>query len=205
MKQKTKLKKIITAVAYTLVAILTVCVAIILFLNLSGKTVFLFGRSAMWVKTDSMDPVIPEKTYILVREATAADVQVGDVIVFKSDDPALNGALNTHRVREILNDGAEYVTKGDNNLAIDKQTAKAGNIVGIYERNLPVMSFFGRFLSTTGGITVIALLIFLMILITFLPDVLAASRAKSKKNQIDAIIQDEIDKLKAKDETKHDP
>ena len=204
MSEKKTLKKIGSAVAYVVVGILIIAVAAILFLNLSGKTVFIFGRAAMWVKTESMEPVIPEKSYILVHEATAQDVKVGDVIVFKSDDPALNGALNTHRVIAIENGGAEFVTQGDNNLARDKQTAKAGNIVGIYERNLPVMSFFGRFLSTTFGITVIVLLIFVMILVTFLPDILAAVRARSKKAQIDAIIQDEIDKLKAKDETQSD-
>ena len=204
MTKTGKLKKLGSAAAYVVVALLIVAVAVILFLNLSGRTVFIFGRSAMWVKTESMEPVIPEKSYILVREATGADVKVGDVIVFKSDDPALQGALNTHRVIAVENGGAEFVTQGDNNLARDKQTAKAGNVVGIYERNLPVMSFLGRFLSTPFGITVIVLLIFVMVVLTFLPDVLAAVRARSKKAQIDAIIQDEIDKLKSKDDTKSD-
>ena len=94
MTAKSKLKMIFTAAVYVLVAILTIFVAVVLFLNLSGKTVFIFGRSAMWVKTQSMEPTIPEKSYILVREATAEDVEEGDVIVFKSDDPELRGAMN---------------------------------------------------------------------------------------------------------------
>ena len=197
MTAKSKLKMIFTAAVYVLVAILTIFVAVVLFLNLSGKTVFIFGRSAMWVKTQSMEPTIPEKSYILVREATAEDVEEGDVIVFKSDDPELRGAMNTHRVVEVIGDHAEFVTKGDNNPGRDKQTARAKNIVGIYERNLPVMSFFGRFLSTSGGITVIVVIILGMVVATFLPDVLGAMRERSKKAQIDAIIKDEIDKLKS--------
>lgn len=198
--KKTAAKKILSVAAYAVVGLLMLCIAFVLFSNLSGNILFIGGKSAMWVKTESMEPVIPQKSYILVQKATAADVKEGDVIIFRSDDPSLKNALNTHRVVEIVDGGREFVTKGDNNIAADSYTAKADKIVGIYRKRLPVLSFLGRFLSTAGGITVMAILMLAIILISFLPDITEGMRKKEevkKQAEIDRLVQAEIEKLKA--------
>lgn len=197
MKINPKLKKVLTYASYIFVAILIVLVSTVLFFNLSGKTFFVFGRAVMWVKTDSMEPAIPARSYITVKQATGEDVKVGDVIIFHSSDPTLQGQLNTHRVVEIKSGGAEFVTKGDNNPGVDKDTAKARNVIGIYSSNLPVLSVFGRFLSTPIGITVMFLLILAITLAIFLPDILAYQKKKTKQQRIESLIKEEIENLKA--------
>ncbi|MBO7519208.1 MAG: signal peptidase I [Clostridia bacterium] len=197
MKINPKLKKVFTFAAYVFTAIFILLVAIVLYFNLTGKTFFVFDRAVMWVKTGSMEPEIPAKSYIIVKKATGDDVKLGDVIVFHSSDPVLRGELNTHRVVEIKNGGAEFVTKGDNNPLIDEQTARAEDVIGIYSRHLPFLSVIGRFLSTSTGITVMALLIFAIIIAVFLPDVLAFLRNKAKNEQFDELVKAEVERLKS--------
>jgi signal peptidase len=201
--KKSIFRRIFEFVGYTVVVGMMVLVAFILFSNMSGKVTFIFGRTAMWVKTESMAPVIPERSYILVRKAAANEVRTGDVIVFKSDDPSIAGAYNTHRVVEILNGGAEFVTKGDNNIIQDQYTAKAANVLGIYEKNLPLMTSFGRVLSTTRGIMITFTMIFVIFLIIYVPDMTRAAKRKQEEadrieqERVDALVALEVEKLKA--------
>lgn len=197
MKTNPKFKKILTAAAYVFTALLIVFIAFVLYFNLTGKTFFVFDRAIMWVKTGSMEPEIPARSYILVRKATGEDVKQGDVIVFHSSDPTLGGELNTHRVVEIKGGGTEFITKGDNNLAVDKQSARAENVIGIYSKNLPFLSSLGRFLSTSTGIIVMALLMFAIIIAVFLPDVLKYQRDKTENVKIDELVKAEVEKLKS--------
>ena len=193
--------------AYGLVVFLIVCVAYVLFLNVKGEPAFVFGYSAMWVKTPSMEPVIPEKSYILVQKIDAKDVKKGDIIVFYSDDPTLNNSLNTHQVVGIVkgDDGkTEFITKGKNNPNNDLYTAKADKVVGKYQRKLPVMTSFGRFLSTAVGITVMLFIILLVTLATFIPGMIESIRKKSKNAAIDEITQDELEKLKSRESENRD-
>ena len=201
--KKSIFRRVFEIVGYTVVVGMMVLVAFILFSNMSGKVTFIFGRTAMWVKTESMAPVIPERSYILVRKAAASEVRTGDVIVFKSDDPSIAGAYNTHRVVEILNGGAEFVTKGDNNIIQDQYTAKAANVLGIYEKNLPLMTSFGRVLSTTRGIMITFTMIFVIFLIIYVPDMTRAAKRKQEEadrieqERVDALVALEVEKLKA--------
>lgn len=197
MKTDSKFKKFLTAAAYVFTALLIVFVALVLYFNLTGKTFFVFDRAVMWVKTGSMEPQIPARSYVLVKKATGDDVKLGDVIVFHSSDPRLGGELNTHRVVEIKGGGAEFITKGDNNPTVDGQSAKAENVIGIYSKNLPFLSSLGRFLSTSTGITVMALLMFAIIIAVFLPDVLKYQRDKTDNGKIDELVKAEVEKLKS--------
>ena len=201
MKINPKVKKILTTSGYVLTALLIVFVSVILYFNITGKVFFVFGRAMMWVKTESMEPDIPAKSFILVKQATGDEVKIGDVIVFYSSDPNIFGNLNTHRVVEIKNGklGTEFVTKGDNNPGVDAYTARSSKVIGIYDRNLPVMSIFGKFLSTTIGITVTIFLIFGITLVIFLPDALKYFKKKSKDDKINKLIKEEVERLKSKD------
>ena len=141
--------------------------------------------------------------YILVRETTGADVAVNDVIVFKSDDPAIKGSLNTHRVVEIIGENAEFVTKGDHNSLRDSYTAKAENVVGVYVRNLPVLSVVGRALASKPGMIAAIALMFIIIIAIYVPDIVRASREKSenasasREEEIEARIKEEVEKLRS--------
>ena len=201
-EKKSKLRQAVVIVSYVLVFALVAVIAFVLSSNFSGKVPFIAGKTMMWVKTSSMEPLIPERSYILVEKIDAADVQVGDVIVFESDDPTLGGAYNTHRVIEIRDNHRTFVTKGDNNLVQDKMPARATAVLGIYRGNLPIMSRFGRFMSTPIGITITFTLIFVIMPIVYVPDMKQMSRKraeqleKQKQERINALVQQELEKLR---------
>ena len=64
-------------------AVVALFMALFILSKVSASPIFLFNKTAMWVMTESMDPTIPPKTYILVEKASADDVQEGDIIVFR--------------------------------------------------------------------------------------------------------------------------
>ena len=207
-RKQTLVRKITGIVGYTLIAALALLIIFVFISNTQGKVTFIFGRTAMWVRTESMEPEIPARSYILVEKVTAEEVEIGDVIVFKSSDPMLNGAFNTHRVVDILGDGAEFVTQGDNNPGRDSYTALGTNVIGRYIKRLPVMTAFGRVMSTTIGIMITFTMIFVIFLIIYVPDMIRSARSREeeaeriKKERIDALVAAEIEKLKAADEAK---
>lgn len=145
----------------------------------TGRVFFLFDRAMIWVLTDSMEDEIPARSYIRIKRVDPSEIRVGDIITFYSDDPSLGGSLNTHRVEEVLDGGAEFVTHGDNNTFKDTYTAKADKIVGIYDGNMPVMTVFGRFFQTKWGLFSAFVLVIVLTAFTFFSDLFK----KNKKNE----------------------
>lgn len=207
-KKKNVFKIIVTVVGYIVIFMMIVALVLILRGNIRGEVTFIGGQAIMWVKTPSMEPKIPERSYIVIEKTTPADVRVNNIIVFRSDDPMLDGAYNTHRVVEVIGDHEEFVTKGDNNAVADKYTAKAENIVGKYKRNLPMLSVFGRLLQTPTGVIISVTLMFGIILLLYVPDMVKATKErtelieKKRREQIDELVKQEVEKLRAADEKK---
>lgn len=159
--------------------------AVLLFIaKISGDIVFVFDRSMMWVMTNSMEDEIPAQSYIVVHKVTdPATLKVGDVISFYSDDPVLQGNLNTHRIIEIVDgeNGLEFVTKGDHNLVKDEYTAKGSKVIAKYERTLPVLSALGRFFLTGFGVITLVVVGVVVCAIFIVPDFIKAAKSESKK------------------------
>lgn len=176
-------------------------IALFIMSKVTSSPIFLFKRTTMWVLTESMDPTIPPKTYILVEKATADDVEVGDIIVFRSDDPRIKGQFNAHRLISKTDD--VMVTKGDNNKNTDgAYSAKADAVVGKYVKSLPAMTFLGRVVMTPAGYAVLVLVFIATIVICVIPDVKDAVRVKEesdeeeKQKEIRRLIEEEKKRLK---------
>ena len=155
------------------VALTVISVALAVFVLTSrakGETPFIGGKSLMWVMTDSMSPTIREKSYIVVEEVSASDINVDDVIVYISDDPEIAGMKNTHRVVEIIGDHEEFVTKGDNNPVNDKYNAKAEKIVARYVKTLPFLSGIGRLFSNAVSISALCIVFITILFILLIPE-----------------------------------
>lgn len=179
MKKAKLFGKILFYIVFFAVLLLVVGMMIAKFSN----KVFFFGDRAMiWVMTDSMEDEIPEKSYIQIRKIDPVDIKSGDVITFYSDDPALMGHLNTHRVVEIVDDGKAFVTKGDNNFTEDKYHARAESVIGVYEKNLTVMSAIGRVLQSRTGLIIVFVLMALLIVYSFASDYLKNIFKKTQKD-----------------------
>ena len=192
---ESKLKKAVkTAVHIIAIAFLIVVVAVFVLSKISGSPVFIFGKTTMWVTTDSMYPTIPARTYILVEKVDASEVEKGDIIAFYSTDPAIYGKINTHRI--VSENGAPLVTKGDNNFNDDGQySAKPENIVGRYVKTLPVMTFLGRIILSNVGFVLIMATFLAVVLICYIPEIKNALEKKENQPEIDENTQKEIDRL----------
>ncbi len=178
-KQKTK--KTIGNIFYILfIVILLFITLFVLQGRINNKATFLFDRTIVYILSPSMEQTIPEKSYILVEKVDPSQVEEGDIIVFYSDDPALSGALNTHRVLEKKENNSEFVTKGDNNLTPDKHTAKADKIVGRYLSNLSLLTAVMGFFMTRVGIVILVLLFVGFTASVYIPDLIKKGEERRK-------------------------
>lgn len=98
----------------------------------SGKTPNIAGYSFLRITTGSMEPTYGVDTMIVVKKTEPSEIKVGDVISFYSSDPALDGAVNTHRVTAVRREGDQwvYTTRGDANNVDDTYEAYSRYLVG---------------------------------------------------------------------------
>ena len=208
MKKRSVISIIGSVIGYAVIAVLVAATIFVMFSKAAGRLVFIGNKSLLWVMTESMEPVIPERSYILVERIDAKDVRVGDVIVFISDDPAILGSYNTHRVAEIVGDNESFIMKGDNNLAEDKYPARAENVVAIYRRNLEFLSMLGRFLTSRIGLVSMIGLILALVMAMLMPemrrmrDSQEVEAEKEHEAMIEALIAQEVEKLKKQEAEK---
>ncbi len=123
-----------------LVSVITIAAAVvvlcIVLLTRPGEAPSIAGYTLFRITTGSMEPTYPVDTLILVKKTDPPRIQTGDVISFYSSDPALDGAVNTHRVTGVRTDGTHwsYKTKGDANNVEDaygtSETALIGKVTG---------------------------------------------------------------------------
>jgi len=201
MNGKTIAKKTANALlCVLLIASLLLAVAMTVS-KIANKPLFIFGKSAVWIVSESMEDTIPAKSFILVEKADSTQVSSGDVIMFRSENPGLKGGYNTHRLT-ITEDG-RWITKGDNNAADDGvYSAKPENVVGKYVKNLTVLTALMRFFSTPAGIILFVVFLVALCVALFLPDVLKANKQKKEEARRKAeeakekLFRDELERLK---------
>ncbi len=210
---KDKKEKISNILCAVVILILLACSIFFFSQRSQNKVTFVFNKSIVMIVSPSMEEVIEEKSYILIEKIDASEIKTGDIIMFYSDDPAIKGKLNTHRVVGIVGDNEEFVTKGDNNPVEDKYTAKAENVVGIYRKNMPGLTAVLRFFLSKGGLAVIIVLFVGLTTFLVAPEFIKYSRerAAEKENQtdeqkqaeIDRLVQEELQKLRNQNKDNH--
>lgn len=140
MKNKKKVKQIITIISDILFIIALLILVELCYTVYKGSVPGVFGYKALRVVSSSMEPLLVEGDCILIKATKPEEVEVGDVITFYSTDPMLDGYLNTHRVIGVSCDEAGnylYTTKGDDNMYEDYYPAIGENLLGVYKRHLP--------------------------------------------------------------------
>ena len=138
---------------WTVTVAVAVAVVGIIAAKLRGEVPYFFGYSVMNIVSGSMGDTIPEGSYILIQKTDAADIRNGDIICFYSDEQAIRGYPNTHRVVEDPIHGAngiEFVTKGDANPTKDSVTAKGHRLIGRYVKNLNGLTSLSNMLQDNG-------------------------------------------------------
>ena len=131
MKIKKAFFALVNLISVPVIA-LAVVVLIIVLLTKPGEAPNIAGYSALRITTGSMEPTHGVDTMILVKKTDPSEIKEGDVISFYSSDPALDGAVNTHRVVSIQQEDEHYIyeTKGDGNNVADPYEVKSGDLIG---------------------------------------------------------------------------
>lgn len=98
----------------------------------AGEIPSLGNYSFMRTLTGSMEPAIPVHSFIVTEAVDPESLQVGDIITFRSTESKLEGALNTHRITSVYEEGGRLMfhTKGDANAVEDSEPVSSINVVG---------------------------------------------------------------------------
>ncbi len=178
-----------------------ICIAAALFVaggiavcKIRGEVFFFGNKTAVYVVSGSMEPTIKARSFIIVERVDPDEVEVGDVIMFRSDDPGIRGEFNTHEVIAISPDRETFYTKGTNNVREDAYPPGADDIRARYVGNADLLNrFFDWFLTKTGLIvTLIAILV--LCLGAYLPGVIAAMQTPTEADneEKEALIRQKI-------------
>lgn len=200
----------IKKILLTLIDILSVLIigaAVIVFclvlLTKPGEAPSIGGYTVFRITTGSMEPAYKVDTLILVKKTDPAEIQVGDVIAFYSADPALEGAVNTHRVIETRGDGVywQYTTKGDANNAVDQYGTDSDALIG---KVVASSLFLGKLARLVSNPLIFVPVILIPLLVMLIANVihtisLAGRIAKDEEEQA---VREAIRQLKQQQEQK---
>ena len=127
----------ISALLFIISLIVTVgCIYIDISEKISGEMKFFSGYKLVYIESGSMEPVIRTGSFILLRQAEYEDVEIGDIITFRT-----SGGYVTHRLTGIdrsaleAGDRAYLITKGDANNVEDPERLDPELICGVYEKD----------------------------------------------------------------------
>jgi signal peptidase len=137
---------------------------------------YALGYQTLTVLSGSMEPTYHVGAVVFVKKVPTDEVKVGDAITFKLG----NGMVATHRVVSIDKAKQVFVTKGDANNVADGPTS-FGNYVGRAEKlSVPYLGYIATDIKTPKGIMVTTGVIVVIVLLSFLPDILEKEPEKTK-------------------------
>lgn len=129
---KTTLKWMSNLLTWLLFALLIIMAFLVISTRMSGGEQTMFGYQLKTVLSGSMEPDIQTGSIIAVKPGgDMTRFETGDVITFIKDE---EGNLVTHRVIEVngKDENLHYITKGDNNNAVDMEPVLHQNVVAEY-------------------------------------------------------------------------
>lgn len=162
-----------------LISVLVIAAAVVVLLTVvltkPGEAPQIGGYTVLRITTGSMEPEYKIDTLILVKNVEPDTIKSNDVISFYSKDPALDGAVNTHRVVEVEKDGDHwiYITKGDANNVVDAYTVDAKYLIGKVVASSLILGKLARLVSNP--------LIFIPIILIPLAIILISNIVKTAK------------------------
>lgn len=139
----------------------------------------LLGQKTFAVLSGSMEPEIPVGAIVMTEEVDPAEIEAGQIITY-----SIGGTtMVTHRVTE--NNKAEkyLITKGDANDVEDGSPVTYDQVVGHVRAYLPFVGYISIYIKTPLGIAVIAGIVFVLILVNFLPGILSGDDEKKEKDK----------------------
>lgn len=166
------IKKACNILSTVLFLVLAVIAALLLVPNL-------FGMKAMAVLSGSMAPKIPVGSIVYVKEAAPDEIREEDVITY-----AMGSTMVTHRVKEIKETEEQWITKGDANESVDGSPVSYEQLVGKMKFFVPLLGYISIYIKTPLGIAAGCGVLIIMILLTYLPEILKKEEQKENKNDL---------------------
>lgn len=122
-----------------------------------------FGWLPYIVLSDSMQDTFAVGDIIVSRRTAPEQVQPGDIITFRSSDPANAGQVVSHKVRAVNADGS-FTTYGTTTGDDDVYPAQPQDFLGKYVFRLPGLGYFFQYLKTPLGYVTVILIPFLAVI-----------------------------------------
>ena len=176
---KTMIKKIGNVVT-------TVLVVAVVLLAIALAGVRLFGLQVYTVLSGSMEPAYHVGALLYDKKVDPAQLRPGDVITFMLDEET----IVTHRIVEVVPDEEDpsvirFRTKGDANAAEDGSLVHYKNVLGTPVFTIPKLGYFANFVQQPPGLYVAIAFGAVLVLLTFLPDLLGDDKKKKGKRVSD--------------------
>ncbi len=165
-----------------------------------GQAPNVLGYSSFRVLSGSMEPTLRTDSMILVKKVDPSEIRPDDIISFYSSDPALGGAVNTHRVLSVEKQNGIYIfqTKGDANLIPDEFTTTGNDVIGVVIFSSFLLGKLIRLLSNPlVFIPVIMVPLMLLLVLNMVKTVrLAKQAAKEEEEEQIQAVKEELERRK---------
>lgn len=139
----------------------------------------LFGLKLYGVLSGSMEPLYKVGGVVYVKEATADEIRVGDVISYTNFEGV--DIVTTHRVKEICDDA--FITKGDANNTTDPEPVRFSRLIGKPVFYLPFFGSISTFIFSVKGLCVGIVVFGITASLWIVADMISPSEKKEKKKE----------------------
>ena len=178
IKNKKMAKK---AVKYIVLVTLIILFIINLILSFEENT-HIFGIYMFNIVSESMEPTFYKDDLVIVKRCKMQELKKGDIITFKQDDRTIS-----HRMIAITQENGEFkfITKGDNNDILDKETVEMKDVYGKVLVSIPKLGKFVRYIQNTRGfINIFIFVIIVFVLVSLNDNKKNDRKMKRKKYEI---------------------
>lgn len=192
--------------------ITTIVVILIVFLAIALVGVRVVGLTPYTVLSGSMEPTYHVGSLIYVKEVEPSEVEVGDPITFVVNEDLLVAThrvveidVQTSRQQAIVDENGEamvdaegnpiyeevpldepayyFTTKGDANDAVDGSQVYYKNLLGEPVFTIPYLGYLSSWIQTKKGMIISINVALILLLLTFLPDLLRSVDDEPKKKK----------------------
>ena len=162
----------------------TILVALVVLLAVALVGVRLAGIRTFTVLSGSMEPTYHVGSLIYVKKVDSTTIRPGQVITFMLDE----NTVATHRVVEVPDEDdpstLRFRTKGDANDAEDGSLVHYKNVIGTPVFTIPKLGYVANYIQHPPGLYVAISAGAVLLLLTFLPDLLSGGSDKEQGKRI---------------------
>lgn len=170
--------------------ICNVCLGIIIIVMAIFAAVLLIprilGYQSLAVLSGSMSPEIPVGSIVFTEEIPFEEFKVGDIVTYSISEKT----MVTHRITKIDKQEKILITRGDANDSEDAEPVEFTRVKGKADFHVPFLGYLSIYLRTPIGIAAICGLLFVLILLFFLPEIFHKDeRSENTRENCDVGIQ----------------